>query len=174
MAHRDPLDDLDELLFDQSPAPVLPHLVSAVHAEPAHALAEVPAAHAVVDASELPLKQRAERLSSKMLAALESQFDRGELDADDLMVALPKVHRVKIDEEKVEIQRGGGDDNLPVIHINIGYGEVRAEPMLNRCSEVVESVETVAAKQPPAALPTWLGPEGFSIDLQPIDGGGES
>lgn len=167
MPDRDPFDELDELLSDAGPTdavadPAPRQLVTPDRAEPANALAGTPAPP-VDDAPALPIKQHAERLSSKLLTALESQFDRGELDADDVMNLLPKVHKVKIDEDKVEIQRGGGHDHLPTINVTIDLsGGIRVERVPNLRASSVEVVEPGPAAEQREATPAW------SIEFEPI------
>lgn len=176
MSDRDPLDELDALLSDEAPAAafahaVLSHGVSAVRAEPPNALTEVPAAP-TDDVPAAPIKQTAHRLSGKFLAALETQFDRGELDATDVMNLLPKVHKVKIDEEKVELQRTGGRDDLPIFYVTIGSaGQIRADCKPPPHVEVVEGVEVT---EPVPRGETRAPAHAWSVDFQPIDAGGES
>lgn len=174
MADRGPLDELAELYFDSGPAALPSHVVPAMQAEPTRAPAEVPPVPGD-DAPALPIGQHAGRVTGKALTQLEAQLDRGELDADDLMNLLPKVHKIKATEDQIELQRTGGRVDLPTIHITIGSaGQIRAERVPNCPEEVVEVGEQVTAEKLSMAPPTWLGPAGFSVDLQPIDGGLES
>lgn len=175
MPARDPLDELEELLAEDSPAVEgAPHVVPAMQAEPARALAEAPAAP-VVGVPALSLWKQAEGFTRDLLADARAARERGELDATDVMNLLPKVHKIAVDEAKLELARTGGRVDLPTIHITIGSaGQIRAERVSSCPAEVVEVAEWAAAEKLPAATSTWLGPAGLSVDLQPIGGGGES
>ena len=172
MPDRDPFDELDELLSDGAPAAVVvraaaPHVVPAMHAEPARALADV-SNGPVDDEPAMPLLRQLARFASKMAGSLEAQFDRGELDASDVMNLLPKVHKAKIDEEKVELQRTGGRVDLPTIHFTIGLaGQIRAECKPTSNVEVVDAakvVEWMPADETPEPAHAW------AINFKPIDG----
>lgn len=167
MLDRDPLNELDALLGDEAPAAVPTHLLHAVQAEPACAPAEVLSVLPEDTPSAL-IKCFAGDLSIDVLKRLKGHVDRGEFDADDLMNLLPKVHKIKIDEEKVELQRTGGRENLPTLHFTIGLaGQIRAECNPAPHVEVLEAVEVVER------MPTDETPEPahlWSVDIQPIDG----
>lgn len=174
MPDRDPFDELDELLSDGAPAAVVvraaaPHVVPAMHAEPVNVLAMAPTAP-VDDAPALSIGQHAGRVTGKALTQLEAQLDRGELDADDLMNLLPKVHKIKATEDQIELQRTGGRVDLPTIHITIGSaGQIRAECVPPPHVEVVEGVEVV--EQVPQCEAPAPG-NAWSVDFRPIGAGG--
>lgn len=172
MPARDPLEELDELLAENSPAiGGAPHVVPAMQAEPARAQAAVPTAP-VVEVPALSLWKQAEGFTRDLLADARAARERGELDATDVMNLLPKVHKIAVDEAKLELTRTGGRVDLPTIHITIGSaGQIRANRASNCPEEVVEVGEQVTAEKLSMAPPTWLGPAGFLVDLQPIDGG---
>lgn len=183
IADRDPLDELDELLFGTVPesvsasaaaSAVPPHVVPATPIEPAAALAQIPMVP-VADAPAVPsaqLKRLVGSLAIDVASLLKGCVDRGEFDADDLMNLLPKLQKVMVDEAKLEIARNDGGENLPILYVTIGSaGQIRADCKPLPHIEVVEAVgvvERVPQGEAPAPAHAW------SVDFQPIDAGGAS
>ncbi|MBA2721821.1 MAG: hypothetical protein H0W48_03280 [Methylibium sp.] len=113
-----------------------------------------------------PLKARAERITHAMLDVVEAAFDAGETDLDDVRDLLPKVHRIVESAERLELQRNGASENLPVFNITIG-SSIRIEPARAQHVEMVEGGEAVrrGTPEPSRAVPRFGG-AGISVTFE--------
>lgn len=129
------------------------------HAEQIGSAADVPTNSAGNDGarSALPSRTRsravrdeAERAVALMVGRLKADVHAGEADFDDIVRALPALHRVVESFDKLEIQRDQSE-TLPVFNITFQLGSVRLEAEPAEVT-VIEGTATEVTAPAPAAL----------------------
>ena len=126
--------------------------------------------------TDKPLEDRAEALAHRMLDRLQEANDRGDIDADDAMQALPVLQRIREHADRMELQRADDKSKLPVINFSIQLGhriQIGALPV-GEAIEATGPVSRMDALPVVDATPAQTKPLVFELEPNLTEAEGDS